>query len=70
MAATKGYVCDGCGEPRKPSNHWIVALVQGTGVAFYVWDDEMLRDGDVAYKHLCGAGCASKLLSTTIECWR
>lgn len=71
MASSKVYTCDVCGVPRTPSNHWHVALVASSGlvdsITIYKWDDTMAADD--RYKHLCGIGCSTKLLSSVADSW-
>lgn len=82
MAATIVCTCEVCGVQRTESNHWfmakvktqitsgrdegelIVAIVENTGITFMKWDDKLIMSED--YKQLCGMGCMTKLLSTTM----
>jgi hypothetical protein len=72
MASSKVYTCDGCGVARQESNHWHLALVRSEGlvdsITIQKWDDNLANES--RYKHLCGIGCSTKLLSATAEAWR
>ena len=64
-----GYACDICGIEKKESNHWLLAHIYPTDISFTDWQVET-NEGFVKFtKHLCGIGCANKLLSQTVESW-
>ena len=62
------YLCDICGVRKEESNHWLLAYIYPTAVSFTGWQIESI-EGGVDEKHLCGIGCANKLLSQTVESW-
>jgi hypothetical protein len=61
------YQCELCPAVKQQSNHWLLALVYGAAVHFYPWDADVPDRDEL--KHICGQGCAAKLLSQTIEAW-
>jgi len=66
MAFSQKVTCDVCGIERGPSNHWILYIIAPAGnIIFSAWDASYRITG-----HLCGSGCAAKLLSQKIEEWR
>lgn len=69
MAVAQKIICDVCETEKKQSNHWILYLrARGSTISFSPWSDELFRNE--ATGHLCGAGCASKLLSGDVERWQ
>jgi hypothetical protein len=71
MAEVKSYKCDECGVQKMESNHWVVALPSPTparDVYFKAWDEKVIYFK--AAIHLCGEGCATKVLSRQIQAWR
>ena len=72
------YICDICGVRKEESNHWLLALTVhvvfapvedlGPVVSFHPWDENHVHSFGYM-KHLCGIGCANKLLSQTVESW-
>lgn len=72
MAVTEKVTCDVCGVERQESNHWLVASSSiYDGVA--VRSEFSVRPWDGEYRHLqhlCGEGCAGKLLAQKIAEWR
>jgi len=60
----KSYNCEVCGAERKEANHWFVFTRTAVGLHFRTWNwavrEDALDDDDQG--HLCGQGCAHKLL--------
>lgn len=74
MAQTSNYTCDVCGVTRGPENHWLISTSNEFGITVYPWASMLALTDHAAIdpkdiKHLCGQGCASKLLSQTVEGW-
>lgn len=67
MAAISAYVCDVCGVQRGPSNHWLVCDRDPLSFIISPWNEYVA--GSATTKHICGTGCALKLLSSTIDSW-
>jgi len=69
------YACDECGAVKQQSNHWVLAWSSerlgrhvGRHVSFVPWlADATDRDSLI---HLCGEGCAAKVLSKAIAGWK
>lgn len=74
MAQQTTYTCDECGKQRGDANHWWLATFLSNvqieyasdfdrehGMAFAKWSEEGSRQPHAF--HLCGNGCATKLLS-------
>jgi hypothetical protein len=63
----QAYQCDECGVQKKESNHWVLAFVSTVGgLNFWPWSDI----SDSRAIHLCGEGCAAKVLSKQIASWK
>lgn len=57
------YKCDECGVQKQESNHWVICLHRNW-LEFWPWSEEMaIKSG---FLHLCGEGCAAKVLSKQI----
>ncbi len=58
------YSCDGCGVPKKESNHWYFVRL-GSAFHIYRWGSfiEGGSDGSVLIRHFCGHACVQKKLS-------
>jgi hypothetical protein len=67
MAITEKITCDVCGIERGPANHWIVSDNDRANgkLSFHIWTKAYQE-----YGHLCGSGCATKLLEQQITVWR
>jgi hypothetical protein len=74
MAWRNQIVCDVCGTPKQPSNHWWFAEVTTvdngiySGFSVYPWSTEAERKGPrraclSQYIHLCGQACAIRKLN-------
>ena len=60
------YQCDECGVQKKESNHWVLAFVNTErALNFWPWSDDV---PDAI--HLCGEGCAAKVLSKQVASWK
>lgn len=72
MAQFSGIRCDGCEVVKKQSNHWALAEVlddsTGKHLFFWAWNDELATAPGIL--HLCGAGCANKVLSRVFHAWQ
>jgi hypothetical protein len=62
-----GYTCDECGVQKQQSNHWLIGLAK-QWMEFWPWDEVMASRPE--YLHLCGEGCAAKVLSKQIASWK
>jgi hypothetical protein len=62
-----GYKCDECEVMKQVSNHWVIGLISGNEILFYPWND-VAADAPQRL-HICGPGCAAKVLSKAIEGW-
>lgn len=60
------YQCDECGVQKKESNHWVIAFVSTDRANFYPWAEGAHPD----VLHLCGEGCAAKVLSKQVASWK
>jgi len=62
--------CDVCGNPKKETNHWLIALTRMDyeGIIFLPAEavEEPRRD-NVVYEDLCGQECAHKRLSAWLD---
>ena len=67
MSVSTKITCDvpGCDVQKQESNHWVMFAIVGKEVTFAPWDENDYH----SWKHACGAGCASKVLSMTIAGW-
>ena len=61
------YICDICSVRKEESNHWLFVVADFEGIRFYPWINADADEPEL--KHLCGIGCANKLLSQTVEGW-
>lgn len=64
MSSMSTYLCDVCGKQKESSNHWWIAYVDG-GFGLWSWD-KGFPDKSSAI-HLCGEGCAVKMMSEWME---
>lgn len=65
----QSYQCDECGVVKQKSNHWVVGYASGAAGAIYFWPwSEDAASGEAI--HLCGAGCAGKVLDRQIAKWK
>lgn len=62
-----GYKCDECEVVKQVSNHWVIGRSDAHGIVFRPWSDELATKSEVL--HICGPGCAAKVLSKAIEGW-
>jgi hypothetical protein len=62
-----GYQCDECGVQKQQSNHWVIARTIDRSLAFTPWDEHTATSP--AAIHLCGSGCAAKVLSKVVHEW-
>lgn len=69
MSKSLLYVCDSCGTPRTPSNHWLMANIKYTRIEVMPWEEGTAAT-DETILHLCGEGCAAKILSRQVSTWR
>jgi len=64
MTLKNTYACSECGAERRQANHWFVYRRSELGLDFHKWEwmarENMLEDQDLG--HLCGQGCAHKVL--------
>lgn len=67
MAQVKSYQCDECSVTKQESNHWVLIYAHDRQMNIVPWQDNLARDHRVL--HLCGAGCAAKILSKQIHDW-
>lgn len=67
MAQSKIYNCDECGVQKMESNHWVLFFEANKQLTIVPWQDN-LATGAYAV-HLCGAGCAAKVLSKQVHEW-
>lgn len=61
------FVCSECGTERQQANHWFVYIRTADGLEIHRWDwpdREKLESAldPTQLGHLCGHGCAHKLL--------
>jgi hypothetical protein len=56
--------CDVCGKHKEVSNHWWVVF-QVSGLELWPWREDLAQHSEA--KHLCGEGCAAKLMSKWME---
>lgn len=72
MARFSGIRCDGCEVEKKESNHWALAKAVDDGgsksLCFWAWDDGIAATPGIL--HICGAGCANKVLSKVFHAWQ
>lgn len=64
MSHQPAFHCDVCGKKKEASNHWWIAF-QVTGFGIWPWDSDLARHENAT--HLCGEGCAAKLMSKWME---
>jgi hypothetical protein len=68
--------CNGCGNPKRETNHWFIAFAHKHGVIHnsdnplaYItiteWDNRAALDHEAV--HLCGETCAHKALSYFLQ---
>jgi hypothetical protein len=55
------YLCDICNITRAQSNHWRLVSIDSNGFHMHDWSDSKAKRKGI--KHLCGEGCALKMLS-------
>jgi hypothetical protein len=67
MAVLRSYQCDECSVTKQESNHWVLIFPRDRQLNIVPWQDN-LASGAYAV-HLCGAGCAAKILSKQIHEW-
>ena len=65
----QSYQCDECGVHKKESNHWVLAEIDGISMRMTPWD-EFIATAPHPPLHLCGEGCAAKVLSKQIASWK
>jgi hypothetical protein len=61
MKSTR-FDCDMCGDTKRPSNGWWVAMVGPVDDRLKIGPWNSLTATEEGAVHLCGAGCAHKLL--------
>lgn len=67
------YQCDECGVQKQESNHWVVGFIWPPGsapISFLPWPDAGPQGNSPNVIHLCGEGCAAKVLSKQIAKWK
>lgn len=65
MSLLSTYICDQCGKQKETSNHWWIAIISNSKIAFFPWITGFAVDSKAT--HLCGEGCAAKLMSQWME---
>lgn len=60
--APRHPICDVCGEPKRQTNHWFQARISSTQITLEAFDAK-----SKSVKHLCGVGCAVKMLSSKLS---
>jgi hypothetical protein len=68
MAGIQTWQCDECGVKKEASNHWVIIMADERTFTMVPWRDDLASRGRPT--HLCGAGCAAKVMSRVIGSWQ
>jgi hypothetical protein len=70
MSQKQVFTCDECGVEKKETNHWVIGFIgePPDSVTFVAWSARRAEVKEAI--HLCGEGCAGKVLSKAIAGWR